>query len=786
VLKPLVPRVSIALVAVGTCALVAGCLTGGSSSFPYLLPNGPAVQTHSKPPGPGYFADFDPQACRIEVRPDCGTAPVRGAQVFIATVYDGAGNSRRNRRVEWMLEGPGSIVEVDESGFLHDRGLKVDNKFAYSLTNYLEHTLNRGGNDFAIGPGQTWCVVTSAVEGETTVIAYAPAIADWEKNRAYVKVNWVQGHVQGLGLGQILFPPPIDARTGGDCTLGTRVSKDSDAGYRIRYRIIDGPPAALASTRGESVETVMEAIATPGADGTARVSISQPAPVAGTNRIAIEVIKTNPDRPGEFTVVSKGQTKVTWRAAELGVSVSAPKNIGLNQEVTVNYAVSGAKAGDTGALTLIATVPEGMEVVRTQPRAVVDGDELIWTIPDDGKTQRAPVRAIFRTSQVGEVTLTANVRSRDGLTSRGSTLVQIAESKLIVKLDGPSTGLVGESLPFRITVTNPGDGPVERVKIQARLADGLETTSKQTRLEETVASLAPGQSKTIALPVSARRAGKLSIQAGAATSDLAATPQTAAVDVQDAQLSVSVHGPAQGYVGQEITWQLVVRNSGEVPLGNVVVKSTLPPEVTFLRATDGGRISGKQVVWDLGDAPANQERTIAITGTCANLASRAVVSATVAGTPRAERDGVVRTVSLVKPIGSTKPAEAALEITGVPALQMSVKDSEDPINVGQRTTYVIKVKNAGTMAAKRVEVQAEVAANIMRAIRATGPGQAGKIDGQRVTFPAIDSLAPNAEASFVVEVEGLIPGDARFRAEVRSPVLAQPLRAEEPTRILGR
>jgi uncharacterized repeat protein (TIGR01451 family) len=323
------------------------------------------------------------------------------------------------------------------------------------------------------------------------------------------------------------------------------------------------------------------------------------------------------------------------------------------------------------------------------------------------------------------------------------------------------------------------------VKIQARLGDGLETTSKGTRLEETVASLAPGQSKTIALPVSARRTGKLSIQAGAASSDLSATPQTAAIDVQDAQLSVTAHGPAQGYVGQEITWQFVVRNSGEVPLSDVAVKATIPPEVKFVRATDGGKIVGKQVVWELGDAPANQERTIAVTGTCSSLAGRAVVSATVAGKPRAERDGVVRTVSLVKPIGSSKPAEAAFEIKGIAALQMSVKDSVDPINVGQRTTYTIKVKNAGTMAARQVEVRADIPKS-MNAIRANRPGQAGRIDGLQVTFPIVDTLAPNAEASFVVEVEGREIGDARFRAEVRSPALAQPLRAEEPTRILGR
>ena len=70
--------------------------------------------------------------------------------------------------------------------------------------------------------------------------------------------------------------------------------------------------------------------------------------------------------------------------------------------------------------------------------------------------------------------------------------------------------------------------------------------------------------------------------------------------------------------------------------------------------------------------------------------------------------------------------------------------------------------------------------NNLRAVRATGPGKAGQIDGQRVVFPPLDSLAPDAEATFSFYVQGLFPGHSRFRAEVRSVMLPQPLRAAEP------
>src|SRR5262245_5802271 len=65
---------------------VAGCgSTHNPSYFPYLLPPGDIEQTHAKPPGKGYFADFDPHARCLVVRPVEGTSPVRSQVVLIAT-----------------------------------------------------------------------------------------------------------------------------------------------------------------------------------------------------------------------------------------------------------------------------------------------------------------------------------------------------------------------------------------------------------------------------------------------------------------------------------------------------------------------------------------------------------------------------------------------------------------------------------------------------------------------------------------------------------------------------
>jgi uncharacterized repeat protein (TIGR01451 family) len=164
---------------------------------------------------------------------------------------------------------------------------------------------------------------------------------------------------------------------------------------------------------------------------------------------------------------------------------------------------------------------------------------------------------------------------------------------------------------------------------------------------------------------------------------------------------------------------------------------------------------------------------------CNNVSTRAVLSATLTGDPAGASRPPARSA------GAGHPVEAAIEIVGVAALQMSVKDSSDPVAVGQRVTYTVRVKNAGTRAAKQVRVSAEVP-EALRPTRGTGPGAAATVAGPKVTFPAVDALAPGAEATFVIEAEARLPGDARFAVEVRSPSQAQPLRAVEPTRVVAK
>ena len=126
-------------------------------------------------------------------------------------------------------------------------------------------------------------------------------------------------------------------------------------------------------------------------------------------------------------------------------------------------------------------------------------------------------------------------------------------------------------------------------------------------------------------------------------------------------------------------------------------------------------------------------------------------------------------------------AEAAVAVQGFAALRLAVTDLVDPIEVGGQTTYQIQVINQGSLAANQVNVVGVVPPQ-MRFVAAKGPVPY-RVEGQRVIFESVPSLAIGQSVTFALDVEALTAGDARFRAELTSDTLREPLVKEESTNV---
>src|SRR5262249_6749203 len=157
------------------------------------------------------------------------------------------------------------------------RGYKVDNRYAVTYTDYREHRISRGnGNpadDILIKPGQSWCVIDSAVEGDTYVTAYAPEVANWDNHKVVATRHWVDA----------AWASPRRARAaagpGQACTpqVGRNPARQPLPNSRARYRLVDGPPALFLPGRGQ------EEVAVTQLDGHASVVLAQATPQAGVN-----------------------------------------------------------------------------------------------------------------------------------------------------------------------------------------------------------------------------------------------------------------------------------------------------------------------------------------------------------------------------------------------------------------------------------------------------------------------------------------------------------------------
>ena len=61
----------------------------------------------------------------------------------------------------------------------------------------------------------------------------------------------------------------------------------------------------------------------------------QPTPQPGTTRVAVEVVKPDPDGVGPGTVVGRTETVVEWTAPQVSLDVGLPPAVALNRETPV-------------------------------------------------------------------------------------------------------------------------------------------------------------------------------------------------------------------------------------------------------------------------------------------------------------------------------------------------------------------------------------------------------------------------------------------------------------------
>lgn len=702
-------------------------------------------------PGP------DSHAVRLVVKPMESFGAPGSRCLVIATVTDAEGQPRRQKKIEWSLDGVGEIAAVDTASYLSVLERKPQNKFGVSFTGALARTIKgEAGEDVYLQPGQSWCMLSSEVEGDCKLTVHCPEITTPAAREVFVTRRWADV--------SWVVPQTVVARLGEQPVIATQVIRASDRqptqGYRVRYRLIDGPPALFSLNRAQHAEVST-------ANGFARAALFEPNPRPGRNRVAVELLKSNPGSPeAEPVVLAHSQTVVDWQAPQASLVVRAPSAAVVGQEFPV--ALTVANSGQFAATNLIIRMPspEGALFIRSEPPARDDGGQLMWSLPRVGPGESVPITATFKTPSSAVVQFAASLQGNDGIFVQQRAITRTAVAQLIVDVQAPPTAAPGDNVTYEITVTNGGSGTATNVALSAAYDEGLEHASHAHPIEFRIGNLEPGKSKTVSMPLTPRQLGSFRVRFTASGDGNLRGEALHTIAISGKTLSVHVTGPATRYVDRTGEWEVRVGNPGSVPMTNVLVRVQLPAELECRSVTDKGQFSSKQAVWRVGNLGPAEQRTYKLTAAALTLVDKTEITA------GATADGVNEQRSI-----------APVEVLGAPAVRVEITSPVAVTPLKSKVTYRIVVRNVGSLAARRVATTVEFTPNVLKGLAATGP-TIGRLSGSAVTFDPLDRLESKQDAVYLVEVEANNLGDGRIKVSVKPEHGQQPTTTEEAVTVV--
>jgi uncharacterized repeat protein (TIGR01451 family) len=230
-----------------------------------------------------------------------------------------------------------------------------------------------------------------------------------------------------------------------------------------------------------------------------------------------------------------------------------------------------------------------------------------------------------------------------------------------------------------------------------------------------------------------------SVSSNEADPDLTNNTDTESTTVNpQADLAISKDDtPDPVLVGNNLTYQLTVTNSGPSPATGVIVNDPLPGSVAFVSASPSqGSCSGTSTVTcNLGSLASGSNATITIvvrptqTGTITNTAS-------VSGN---EAD----------PTPANNTATAMTTVNPQADLIITKADTPDPVLVGNNLTYLLTVTNNGPSAATNVTVNDPLPPSVT--FVSASPSQ-GSCSGTSTVTCTLGSLASGSNATVTIVV----------------------------------
>lgn len=446
---------------------------------------------------------------------------------------------------------------------------------------------------------------------------------------------------------------------------------------------------------------------------------------------------------------------------QVALEKRGPREVQVGKVARYETIVRNVGAAIAREVTLHDLVPAGTRLVSTVPPASPDDrGGLVWQLGDLAQGGEKRVAMELMPTAEGEVGSVASVSFRADASVRSLA----TRPDVRIEVQAPKPVLVGAVVDMSIVLSNPGTGEATGIVLEGLLPDAL-AHSAGREVEFDVGRLRPGESRRIDLRLASKLPGTHPLRLTVRADGGVEAEETVRVAITAPTLELTADMPGRRYLQRPATCVLSMANGGTAPARNVELAAQLPQGMKFVRANNAGTYdeSTHRVIWHLEELPPGEVGSVELVIMPVALGPQRIAVAARA------LDGL-----------SDQSVET-IEVEGVAALAFQVSDSEDPVEVGGVTEYVVRLGNQGTKPASGVRVSVSLLGDL-EPIEASGPVRY-RVENLSIVFDPIASLAPDEELVFRVRARGRRAGDQRVQVQVTSTDTGTPVTKEEVTRV---
>jgi uncharacterized repeat protein (TIGR01451 family) len=438
----------------------------------------------------------------------------------------------------------------------------------------------------------------------------------------------------------------------------------------------------------------------------------------------------------------------TIKTGLIHMSKTAPAEATLGQEYMTE--INARAIACAGNVVITDHVPAGASYVRSEPAAKVDGNTLTWNLGEMDANQVQNIKVWLKADQEGTLASCALVAADP----RVCAATFVGKAMLAITKTGPATATLGSDVTYNIVVKNTGNTIARNVVVTDAVPEGLSGQPANV----TVGDLAPGQAKSIAVTFKADKRGKACNTAVATASNAGKVDAEACTVVQKPGLKIEKSGTKTQIIGRNADYEVVVFNTGDTALENVVVTDTAP-EGTVIAAAADATIKGNKATWTIPSLAAGAKQTFAIKLTGKAGGERCNTATVTAG-------------------DMSDSTQACTVWKGVAAVLLEVVDDPDPLQANETTTYTVKVTNQGFADIHNVKVASSFAGEVVPV-----SSEQGTVSGQNVSFPSVPVLAAKQTVTYTITVKAVSAGDSRNKTTLTCDELKTPVVEEESTTV---